>query len=69
MISGGPARTYSCYAELRTQQGIFQNFSGVMLSLLPGQASYSSPSLSHQFEGTVNQLGMFQVGGVGQVLT
>jgi len=40
-----------------------------MLSQLPAQASGSSSFQAYQFESSVDQLGVLQVGSVGQALT
>ncbi len=62
IISGGQARTFG-------QQGVSQDFSGTLLRLLPADAGCLLPFLTHQFERSVDQFGVLQVGGVGQALT
>lgn len=61
----GHRRSFGGFAELRTQQGISESFSGVMLGLFPCQAGCSLPFLAHQLERSVDQLGMLQVDCVG----
>ncbi len=62
IISGSQARTSG-------QQGVSQDFGSAMLRQLPADAGCSLPFQTYQFEGSVNQLDMLQVGGVGQTLT
>ncbi len=62
MISGSQARTFG-------QQGVFERFGGAVLGQLPADAGCLLPFLTHQFERSVNQLNMLQVGGVSQTLT
>ena len=62
MNSGGQARTSG-------QQSISQDFGGALLRQLPGQSKCSLPFQAYELEGSVDQLGMLQVGGVGQTLT
>ncbi len=55
-----------CQARTCGQQGISESFGGVMPSQLPGQSRYSLPFQAYQFEGSVDQFGVLQVGSVGQ---
>jgi len=48
IISGSQASTSG-------QQGVSQDFGGVMLRQLPADARYSLPFQAHQLEGSVDQ--------------